>query len=75
MTIFKLAGILRVADSLDRSHSQRIKAARFRREADSFIIETPGVEDTTVEQLAISSKCDIFQEIYGFEVMLRSTPV
>lgn len=74
MTIFKLAGILRVADSLDRSHSQRIKVARFRREADSFIIETPGVEDTTVEQLAISSKCDIFQEIYGYEVMLRSTP-
>ncbi|HSJ01020.1 MAG TPA: hypothetical protein VK956_01150 [Verrucomicrobium sp.] len=71
MTVFKLAGILRVADSLDRSHSQRIKSVKMRREGDAFVIETSGVEDTTVEQLAISSKCDIFQEIYGYEAVLR----
>lgn len=72
MTVFKLAGILRLADSLDRSHSQRIKNIRLKREGDLFVVETPGVQDSTVEQLAISSKCDIFQEIYGYEVMLRS---
>jgi exopolyphosphatase/guanosine-5'-triphosphate,3'-diphosphate pyrophosphatase len=31
---------------------------------------TPGVEDTTVEQLAINSKCDLFREIYGYEIIL-----
>lgn len=72
MTIFKLAAILRVADSLDRSHSQRIKTIRLRRDGDVFIIETPGVEDTTVEQLAINGKCDIFNEIYGYEIELRT---
>jgi exopolyphosphatase/guanosine-5'-triphosphate,3'-diphosphate pyrophosphatase len=72
MNVFKLAGILRIADALDRSHSQRIKTVNLRREGDEFIIETPGVEDTTVEQLSISSKGDIFQEIYGYEVVLRT---
>ena len=39
---------------------------------DIFVIETPGVEDTTIEQLAINGKCDIFQEIYGYEPELRA---
>jgi exopolyphosphatase/guanosine-5'-triphosphate,3'-diphosphate pyrophosphatase len=72
MTIFKLAAILRLADSLDRSHSQRIKAIKLRRDGDVFIIETPGVDDTTVEQLAVNGKCDIFNEIYGYEIELRT---
>ena len=37
-----------------------------------LVIETPGVDDTTVEQLAINGKCDIFEEIYGYEVLLRT---
>jgi exopolyphosphatase/guanosine-5'-triphosphate,3'-diphosphate pyrophosphatase len=71
MMVFKLAGILRIADALDRSHSRRIREIKMRREADTLVIETPGVEDTTVEQLAINGKCDIFEEIYGLAVALR----
>jgi exopolyphosphatase/guanosine-5'-triphosphate,3'-diphosphate pyrophosphatase len=71
MTVFKLAAILRIADCLDRSHSQRVKSIRLERDGDIFRIITSGVEDTTVEQLAISGKCDIFQEIYGYEIELR----
>ena len=71
MTVFKLAAILRIADSLDRTHSQRIKSIKLRREGETFVISTPGVSDTTVEQIAIAGKCDIFQEIYGYEIDLR----
>ena len=71
MTVFKLAAILRIADSLDRTHSQRIKTIKLQRIGESFVISTPGVSDTTVEQIAISGKCDIFQEIYGYEIDLR----
>lgn len=73
MTVIKLAAILRVADALDRSHSQRIKHIQIKRLDDEFIIETPGLDDPTVEQLAIDAKCDIFQEIYGYEILLRTT--
>lgn len=71
MTVFKLAAILRLADCLDRTHSQRIKTIKLDREGDKFVVSTPGVGDTTVEQIAIAGKCDIFQEIYGYEVELR----
>lgn len=72
MTVLKLAAILRVADCLDRTHSQRIRVIRPRCEGETFLIETSGVADTTVEQLAIHMKCDLFQEIYGYEPVLRS---
>ena len=55
MTVIKLAAILRVADALDRSHSQRIKHIQIKRLDDEFIIETPGLDDPTVEQLAIDA--------------------
>lgn len=70
MVVFKLAALLRIADALDRSHAQRIKNVVIRPEGSRLTILTPGVEDTTIEQIAINSKCDIFREIYGFDVLL-----
>ena len=70
MIVFKLAALLRIADALDRSHAQRIKTIILRPEGSRLTILTPGVEDTTIEQIAINSKCDIFREIYGFEIVL-----
>lgn len=70
MVVFKLAAILRIADALDRSHSQRIKTIHLRPQGNRLVIQTPGVDDTTVEQIAINSKCDLFREIFGFEVLL-----
>lgn len=70
MIVFKLAALLRIADALDRSHAQRIKSIQLRPEGSRLSIITPGVNDTTVEQLAINSKCDIFSEIYGYDIVL-----
>jgi len=70
MIVFKLAALLRIADALDRSHAQRIKNIILRPEGSRLTILTPGVEDTTIEQIAINSKCDIFREIYGYDIVL-----
>jgi exopolyphosphatase / guanosine-5'-triphosphate,3'-diphosphate pyrophosphatase len=70
MIVFKLAALLRIADALDRSHTQRIKSIQLRPEGSRLTILTPGIEDTTIEQIAINSKCDIFREIYGYEIIL-----
>lgn len=70
MIVFKLAALLRIADALDRSHAQRIRSIVLRPEGNRLYIYTPGVDDTTVEQIAINSKCDLFREIYGFEIIL-----
>jgi exopolyphosphatase/guanosine-5'-triphosphate,3'-diphosphate pyrophosphatase len=61
---------LRLADALDRSHAQRIKSIVLRAEGSRLTVITPGIEDTTIEQIAINSKCDIFREIYGYDVVL-----
>ncbi len=73
MIVFKLAAMLRIADALDRSHSQRIRSIILRPEGGRLTIVTPGVEDSTVEQLAINSKCDLFREIYGYEIILSKS--
>lgn len=70
MVIFKLAALLRLADALDRSHAQRIRTIQLRPEVGRLRIITPGANDTTVEQLAINSKCDLFREIYGYDIVL-----
>jgi exopolyphosphatase/guanosine-5'-triphosphate,3'-diphosphate pyrophosphatase len=70
MIVFKLAALLRIADALDRSHAQRVKSIVLRPEARRLTLLTHGVEDTTIEQIAIQSKCDIFREIYGYDISL-----
>ena len=73
MNVLKLAALLRVADALDRSHVQRIKSIQLRPEGSRLRIITPGVDDNTVEQIAIDSKCDLFREIYGYEITLAKS--
>ena len=70
MVVFKLAAMLRIADALDRSHSQRIKTIKLHLKGSQLVIETPGVLDTAVEQAAIQGKCDLFREIFGYEIVL-----
>jgi exopolyphosphatase / guanosine-5'-triphosphate,3'-diphosphate pyrophosphatase len=70
MIVFKLAALLRIADALDRTHAQRIKSIQLRPDGNRLYLLTPGVDDTTIEQIAINSKCDLFSEIYGYEILL-----
>ncbi|MBK8035663.1 MAG: HD domain-containing protein [Verrucomicrobiaceae bacterium] len=73
MIVLKLAAILRIADSLDRSHAQRVKSIQLRPEGPRLRILTHGIDDNTIEQIAIDSKCDLFREIYGYEVVLAKS--
>ncbi|MFN0080142.1 MAG: hypothetical protein ACKVY0_27065 [Prosthecobacter sp.] len=73
MIVLKLTALLRLADSLDRSHAQRIKSIQLRPDGARLNVLTQGVDDTTVEQIAINSKCDLFREIYGYEITLAKS--
>ena len=73
MIIIKLAALLRLADALDRTHAQRIQSIQLRPEGTRLNIITHGAADTTVEQLAINSKCDLFREIYGYDILLTKS--
>ena len=71
LAVAKMAAILRVADALDRSHSQRISSIECRREKDNLVISVPHVDDLTLEQLALQNKADMFEEVYGMSVAVE----
>jgi exopolyphosphatase/guanosine-5'-triphosphate,3'-diphosphate pyrophosphatase len=71
LVVAKLAAILRVADALDRSHSQRISNIECRKEKDHFVISVPNVNDLSLEQLALQNKCDMFEDVYGMSVVIE----
>jgi exopolyphosphatase/guanosine-5'-triphosphate,3'-diphosphate pyrophosphatase len=69
--VSKLAAILRVADALERSHSQRISDIRCKREPGRLVITVPKVDDLSLEQLALLQKGSLFEETFGMKVLLR----
>jgi len=71
VAVSKMAAILRVADSLERSHSQRIQNIRCTRENGRLVIAVPQVDDLSLEQLALKQKGSLFEETFGLKVLLR----
>lgn len=74
VAVAKLAAILRLAIALDESRSQRINNIRCRRDGDRLIITTHGIEDVSLEQLTVRQSGELFEEIFGMSVFLRSDP-
>lgn len=72
IAVMKLAAMLRVADALDRSYSQRVDEIRVVREKSKLVIEVPDVDDLSLEQLALKQTGSLFEEIFGIPVLLRS---
>lgn len=68
--VSKLAALLRVADALERTHAQRVAQIEIKREPGILRVRLPGVEDAAVERLAMESKADLFQEVFGMTVVI-----
>ena len=75
VVVSKLASILRVADALDRSYSQRIREFACAVQKDRFIITVPGVDDLSLEQIALKQTAQLFEETYGLSVFMRRARV
>ncbi len=68
--VSKLAAILRVADALERTHAQRVSQIQIRRDHDKLRLHLDGLADAAVERLAMASKADLFQEVFGLTVLI-----
>ena len=66
----KLAAILRVADALERTHAQRVRKLVLRREPGKLVLRLPGLNDAAVERIAMESKADLFQHVFGLAVVI-----
>ena len=65
-----LAGMLRIADALDKEHRQKIQAVTVVRTATGIQIRARGAEEVLLEQWALRKKDDLFREAFGLDVEL-----
>lgn len=68
--VSKLAALLRVADALERTHAQRVSQIEIRREPGKLRLRLPGLADAAVERLAMASKADLFEQVFGLSVAI-----
>jgi exopolyphosphatase/guanosine-5'-triphosphate,3'-diphosphate pyrophosphatase len=71
MTVAKLAAILRVADSLERTRREAPRPLEFRREGNRFVILVRDMEDLTMERLVLREKGNLFADVFGMVPELR----
>jgi len=72
--LLRLAGILRLAKSLDHGRSQRIRQVECHTERRRLVITVQtGVGDLSLEQLALRQDSGLFQDVFGLSVLLRQS--
>ncbi|MDR2663844.1 MAG: HD domain-containing protein [Treponema sp.] len=80
--VLKMAAILRVADSLDRGHSQRIRGISLEKRDNTLVIHSGSPEsspensrinyrDFSLEQIGLKEKAGLFQDVFGYKVILE----
>ncbi|MBM81892.1 MAG: exopolyphosphatase [Planctomycetaceae bacterium] len=75
IVVAKLAAMLRCADALDNSHSQRIETIDCSIENGRLTVTVPNVEDLSLEQMSITDKGSLFEDIFGKSVLLRASRI
>jgi exopolyphosphatase/guanosine-5'-triphosphate,3'-diphosphate pyrophosphatase len=68
--VLKMASILRVADALDRGHTQQFKNLTVERRAETVALHSRGVHDISLELTGIEEKAGLFQDVFGYKVIL-----
>ena len=72
VAVAKMAALLRVADSMDRSHRQRVRRIKSQVKGSELEISVPELDDLSLEQLALEQKALLFEEIFGMRIRLRT---
>lgn len=69
--IAKLTAILRLANSMDRSHKQKFADCKMAVRDEKLVIVTPYQGDMSFEQYTFDFKADFFEEIFGIRPVLK----
>jgi exopolyphosphatase / guanosine-5'-triphosphate,3'-diphosphate pyrophosphatase len=67
----KMAALLRIADSLDSSHVQRIGNVKFEVVPDALVITIAQQANIMLERYALQQKAQMFEQVYGMNVLLQ----
>jgi len=66
--VLKLSSILRVADALDRSHTQRLADFRLERNDDEVLLHCAHKGDISVERFGLEMKRKMFEDVFGYSI-------
>lgn len=72
VAVTKMAALLRLAIALDDTRSGRIREVCCSVEEKQMVIVAPGVDDVSLEQLAMRINSTLFRDIFGVPVLLRA---
>lgn len=68
--VLKLSALLRVADALDRGHSQHIQDFNIELTRDTLFLRAQGTHEITLERLALEEKADLFEDVFGYKLIM-----
>ena len=71
LVIAVLTSILRVADGLDRSHSQKFSNMTASLKEDRLLIGISGGEDITLEKGLFQNRASFFEEVMGITPVIK----
>lgn len=71
LTVAKLTAILRLANSLDRSHKQKLKGLKAMLKEGVLVLTTDTMEDVTLERRYFETGTEFFREVFGVEPLLK----
>jgi exopolyphosphatase/guanosine-5'-triphosphate,3'-diphosphate pyrophosphatase len=74
LAVNRLSAILRVADALDKGHTQRVVDPKISIVGDELQIEVAGGEDLALERFAVDAKSGLFEEVFGLKPVLIEAP-
>jgi exopolyphosphatase/guanosine-5'-triphosphate,3'-diphosphate pyrophosphatase len=72
LIVSKLAALLRVADALSRERAKPLPDLTFSREQNNLILTVTQTSDFTLERLALKQKANLFEQLFGLKLELRS---
>ena len=71
LIVAKLTAILRIANSLDRSHKQKLKGLKAALRENQLILTVDTLEDITLEKGFFEVRADFFQEVFSIVPVLK----
>jgi exopolyphosphatase/guanosine-5'-triphosphate,3'-diphosphate pyrophosphatase len=71
MLVLKMASLLRVADALERGHSQQPRKITVERRFETVVLHVDRKFDLSLELLGIEEKGGLFQDVFGYKVVLN----
>lgn len=72
VAVSKLAALLRIAIALDDTRSGRILEIECVNDGQQLVINVPGVDDVSLEQIAMRENAGLFRDVFGIPVLLRA---